>query len=201
MRFLLTQSLLSSWQYAIKDTPYSDGGEDPWSDFLATLRNEIRPASDAMLKGIAFESSVNQYIENGKIPEPPLEDAVRRFGDICRGGIPQYAASAEETVNGVPLLLYGRLDYLKAGTIYDIKCSSHYDKGKYFDSPQHPMYLHLVPEATEFCYLISNGSTTWEERYRRDETPSIIPRISDFLTWLDAVGLMDEYRENWKAKE
>lgn len=201
MRYLLTHSLLSSWQYALRENPYADEAEDPWADFRSALKKEERPASDAMLKGIAFENSVNRYVLHGTIPEEPYTDAVMRFGSLCSGGMLQYAASAKETINGVQLLLYGRLDCLRAGVIYDIKYSGHYDKGKFFDSTQHPMYLHLVPEAMEFCYLISNGSATWEERYRRDEVPDIIPRISDFLGWLETVGLMDLYRENWGAKE
>lgn len=202
MRYLLTQSLLSSWKYAIRENPFAEEAEDPWADFVDTLKKVERPASDSMLKGIQFESLVNcRATDRLFVADSPYEDAVERFGAVCFGGVLQYTALCEETVNGVPLLLYGRMDCLKGGVIYDIKYSGHYDKGKFFDSPQHPMYLHLVPEATEFTYLVSNGSATWEETYRRDETPDIIPLISDFLGWLEAVRLMDTYRENWTAKE
>lgn len=39
----------------------------------------------------------------------------------------------------------------------------------------------------------------WTECYRRDETPDIRPIISDFFDWLDAFGLMDVFKEHWKA--
>lgn len=84
------------------------------------------------------------------------------------------------------LVLYGKLDALKAGVVYDIKFSSGYEKGKYFSSTQHPTYLELIPEASEFTYLVSNGNSVWYETYRRDETPSIIPIICDFFDWLRA---------------
>lgn len=44
-KFLLTQSLLSSWQYALK------GGE--MDEFLSTLRREKKPQSRAMLGGVS----------------------------------------------------------------------------------------------------------------------------------------------------
>ena len=96
-------------------------------------------------------------------------------------------------------VLYGRLDVLKAGGIYDIKFSKGYDRGKYFDSTQHPVYLELIPEARHFTYLISNGTEVWSETYRRDEAPNIYPIITDFLDWLAAQGLLDLYREKWLA--
>ena len=74
-----------------------------------------------------------------------------------------------------------------------------YDRGKYFSSTQHPTYFEIVPEAKSFTYLVSNGSEVWTERYYREETPSIIPTISDFLEWLDALELAPLYKEKWLA--
>ena len=88
---------------------------------------------------------------------------------------------------------------LKAGTVYDIKFSGSYDKGKFFDSTQHPTYMELIPEADQFTYIVSNGQNVWTETYRRDETRAIRPVISDFVEWLNAVGLMDTYKEYWKS--
>ena len=84
--------------------------------------------------------------------------------------------------------------------ITDIKFTKSYDVGKYFDSTQHPMYFEIVPEAKSFTYLASNGSAVWPETYRRDETRSIFPIISDFFDWLRATDLMGLYQEKWKTK-
>ena len=97
------------------------------------------------------------------------------------------------------VVLYGRLDALKAGTIYDIKFSKGYERGKFYSSTQHPTYMLLIPEAQQFSYLVSNGMDVWTECYRRDETPDICPIISDFFDWLDAFGLMNVFKEHWKA--
>ena len=126
--------------------------------------------------------------------------AASRIAAIVGGGVLQHRARKEVCVGGLTLVLYGRLDALLAGGIYDIKFSKGYDRGKYFDSTQHPTYLELVPEAEHFTYLVSNGTDVWQEKYRREETPSIFPVISDFLDWLTARDLLGLYQEKWLAK-
>lgn len=201
-RFLITHSLLSSWLYAMKDNPFEDSTTErnPFDEFMKTLRREPTETTDAMLKGINFENLVTAITEGNGDRTNNWYEAAERIARIVQGGQLQYKAFKEIKVNGMTFLLYGRLDALKAGVIYDIKFSGNYDAGKYFTSTQHPTYLELVPEAKEFTYLISNGSGVWAETYRREETLSIIPIISDFIEWLSVFGLMDIYREKWKSK-
>ncbi|MCX4266913.1 MAG: hypothetical protein OSJ64_08985, partial [Firmicutes bacterium] len=97
----------------------------------------------------------------------------------------QVRAKRDLQIGGLDMLLYGRLDALKAGVVYDIKFSKTYERGKYLHSTQHSVYLALVPEAYEFTYLISNGANVWQETYRREETEDVRNIISDFLVWLD----------------
>ena len=201
-RFLITHSLLSSWLYAMKDNPFEDSTTErnPFDEFMKTLRREPTETTDAMQKGINFENLVTAITEGNGDRTNNWYEAAERIARIVQGGQLQYKAFKEIKVNGMTFLLYGRLDALKAGVIYDIKFSGNYDAGKYFTSTQHPTYLELVPEAKEFTYLISNGSGVWAETYRREETPSIIPIISDFIEWLSVFGLMDIYQEKWKSK-
>ena len=56
-----------------------------------------------------------------------------------------------------------------------------------------------LPDGQEIRTLVGNGSEVWTERYYREETPSIIPTISDFLEWLDALELAPLYKEKWLA--
>lgn len=195
MRYLLTHSLLSSWLYAMKDM----GDRDTYQEFLQVLRREPTPRTEAMQKGIDFEDLVTA-ITLGKGDEAsPWYPAARKVAEQVQGGILQCKASRPIEVDGVPLLLYGRLDCLKAGVIDDIKFSGSYDRGKYLGSTQHPTYFELVPEAEKFQYIISNGTEVWTETYRRDETPSIYPTISQFLIFLNDMGLMDTYRKGWES--
>ncbi len=203
-RYLMTHSLLSSWLYAMKGNPYEDATteKDAFAEFMMTLRREPTPTNEAMQKGIDFENLVTAIV-NGEQTPPDLDkwyDAAYEVAEIVRGGLLQYKAKKEIEVAGITFLLYGRLDALKAGVVYDIKFSSGYDKGKYVTSTQHPTYLMLIPDAYEFTYLVSNGGSVWKETYRRDETADIREVISDFVSWLEANDLLDTYKEHWEAK-
>lgn len=203
-RYLMTHSLLSSWLYAMKGNPYEDSTteRDAFAEFMAVLRREPTPTTEAMQKGIDFEDLVTAIVNGNQeamYGNDKWFDAAYEVAEIVRGGVLQFRAKKEIVVSGITFLLYGRLDALKAGVVYDIKFSGSYDKGKYVDSTQHPTYLELIPQAKEFTYLISNGSTVWKETYRRDETADIAEVISDFVAWLEANGLMDTYKEHWLA--
>lgn len=200
-QYLLTHSLLSSWLYAMKENPYEDASteRDPYAEFLQVLRREPTPTTEAMQNGINFEDLVTAIIKGRANPDDQWYAAAEKVARRCAGGVLQYKARKPIEVSGMPLLLYGRLDCLRAGEIIDIKFTKSYDAGKYFSSTQHPIYLELIPEAQQFTYLASNGSAVWPETYRREETPSIYPVISDFLDWLRAVDLMRVYQEKWKT--
>ena len=85
--------------------------------------------------------------------------------------------------------------------ISDIKFSGSYSVGKFFDSPQHPMYMELVPEAREFTYIVSNGNRVWRETYRRDECRSVLDIIGEFVYYLRETKLLSIYESFWRAKE
>lgn len=200
-RYLMTHSLLSSWMYAMKENPYEDmtTEKDSYAEFLTVLNREPTPTTEAMQKGIDFENLVADIASGGGDRTHYWYEAASKVASIVKGGLLQYRVSREIKVRGTKLVLYGRLDALKAGTIYDIKYSGRYDVGKYIDSTQHPTYFELVPEAKYFTYLVSNGSYVWPETYRRDEVQSIVPVIEDFLYWLDMQGLTNIYKEKWLA--
>lgn len=201
-KYLMTHSLLSAWLYLLTENPYDDSTTEDRSveDFLRVLRREPTETTQAMQNGLDFENDIALLLE-GKAPEHvEWFEAEKRIADRVKGGILQCALTRTVTVSGTELLLYGRLDALKAGTVYDFKFSGTYDRGKYFGSTQHPMYLELEPEAKRFTYLVSNGKDLWTETYRRDETRSIIPTIADFLRWLEATGTREIYEKYWRSK-
>lgn len=202
MRYLMTHSLLSAWLYALKGNPYEDATteRDPWDDFMRVLRREPTETTPAMQDGIDFEALVTAVINGIENEKMQWYEAVKRVAERLRGGVLQYKAYKDITVGGMPILLYGRLDCLKAGEIIDVKFTKSYDPGKYYGSTQHPTYLELVPEARDFTYIASNGTGVWEETYRREETRSIIPIAENFLDWLSDQRLMPVYREKWGAK-
>ena len=172
---------------------------DPMAEFMLTLRREPTPTTEAMQNGIDFEDLVTSIINGRGDPNNQWYAAAEKVARRCAGGILQYKAKKVVEVGGVSLLLYGRLDCLKAGEIIDVKFTKSYDAGKYFGSTQHPTYFELIPEARQFTYIASNGRDVWPETYFREDAPSIFPVISDFFDWLRAVDLMQVYQEKWAA--
>lgn len=198
MSLLITHSLLNSWQYSINSRVDS---ETPWQDFLQVLRREPSEPSEAMQNGIDFENLCMDIVNGHGSELNPWYEAASLIAEQVKGGVYQYKAMRNETIDGTDFLLYGRLDVLKAGQIMDIKYTGNYERGKFYDYTQHPFYFELIPEADSFSYLISNGKEVWTETYRRDETRDIKPLIGDFAEWLKDVGLWAEYEKYWRARQ
>lgn len=201
MKWYLTQSLLSSWRFYMNaDDAFS---ESAYASFMASLRCEAKEKTAAMQAGIDFEDAINRTVA-GETPEPvnaKWDKAVRRFSKICTGGQPQVPVRGELHVCGMDFGVYGLCDYVKSGVIYDIKKVTRYEYGKYFDSPQHPMYMTLVPEAKKFSYLIFDGSNCYIETYRRGDFKPIEETITEFLRWLYETKNLETYKEYWKMTD
>ena len=201
-RYLMTHSLLASWLYAMKENPYEDSTSesDPYADFLRVLNRTPTETTEAMQRGIYFENLVTNITRGCGDKSDSWYSAAEAVAGKIIGAPLQVKAYREIDVDGTRILLHGRLDALRAGTIYDIKYSSKYERGKYFGSTQHPMYFELIPEAKRFIYLVSNGNDVWTETYTREETQSIVPIISAFFDFLRQSDLADTYRSKWAVK-
>lgn len=193
-KLLITQSLLSSWLWSYKL-------ENGYDDFLKTLRREPIQQTKAMLEGIRFENCLNAVLNGAEI-EPTHEwyKPIMELYPTLYGSQQQAAPSCEMVIDEVRFLLYGKLDFLKAGIIYDTKYSKTYSVGKYLDSPQHPFYFALVPEAREFQYKICDGKYIYTETYYPDEVEPIERTIKHFMDFLDKQCLVDIYCDNWRSK-
>lgn len=206
MRFLMTQSLLASWQYQWSNfEKYGEKAEEfqekAERDFLSVLRRKPTPINEAIQKGIDFERLVTDICFGGGDTENKYYEAAKEVAADIRGGQFQVVATKDVSLAGIDFLLYGRLDCLKAGVISDIKFSGNYEVGKFFKSPQHPMYMELVSEAKEFIYIVSNGSRVWRETYRREECRPVLDIIQEFVSYLRETELLSTYKYFWKAKE
>jgi hypothetical protein len=206
----MTHSLLNSWEFMHKS---GEGlREKAHSDFINSLRRIKTEPSQAMLNGREFEDLVSDYITNPLCREEmehkwlegaeAIADIINRdfeYGD----GFTQVKSNAKVTVNNVDYLLYGVLDWLCGGIIYDIKFKENlgnYSVGNYYDNTQHRMYFELVPEADRFIYLISNGKKIYQEEYLRGESRPIYETVTEFEQWLKDYGLWNIYCENWVCK-
>lgn len=181
---LITPSLLNSWAYIFK----GNDGNKALADFIHYLKREPSEPNVHMQRGIDFE----KLCVDGKEPT---------ISPIIEGGAFQLSASKVVEVDGIMFLIYGRLDVLKAGKGYDIKSVVKYETQKYFDSYQHHCYFEIVPEMTDFTYLISNGRDVYFEEYSRDEMIDLKKVISQFIQYLKTMNLFEIYVEKWRARQ
>ncbi|WP_196606615.1 hypothetical protein [Pectinatus frisingensis] len=198
MRFLMTQSLLNSYLYQFKCIDeYADKAHE---SFLNTLWRKPQKTTPAMQRGIDFEKLVYDICDNKADKNNKWYEAASKIAALVQGARRQFVSIKRTNIAGIDLLLYGRLDGLKAGTIYDIKFTTKYAVGKFYSSPQHPMYLDIVDNADRFVYLVSNGSHVWQETYTRKETKPIKQTIEQFFEYLKNMDLMKVYIEKWKSR-
>lgn len=185
---LITATLLNSWKYLFNNQAGEESQETLYNDFLKVLKREPTETTPAMALGNEFEKEC-------------YEGKVEGISEIIKGGAFQLSASKIETIGNYNFLLYGRIDVLKNGVIYDIKRVGKYsDVQKYYTSVQHVMYLKLIPQAKEFKYLISDGECIYTETYdRNDIIEPIETIIINFVNWLKRNDLFDLYVEKWGA--
>ena len=124
--YYITPTLLNSWSYCIKNGTLED--------FIKVLNKEEFEQSESIIKGYEFEAYMQENYEETK------------------NGAYQVVVSKEHG----DYLLYGKVDCLKGGIIYDYKYTKNYDVGKFFNNHQTLMYLEAVPEASKMVYLITN---------------------------------------------
>jgi len=176
-KYYITPTLLNSWQYNIKNGTLED--------FIKVLNKEQFEPTESIIKGFEFEAYMQEnYKEtlNGSYQVKVSKE----YGDY---------------------LLYGIIDCLKGGIIYDYKYTKNYEVGKFFNNHQTLMYLEMVPEARKMIYLITNKfeddepGDIFKEEYTKDMFPETIDSIlHKFESWLKQYNLYDLYTEKWKCK-
>lgn len=193
-KYYITPTLLNSWQYNIKNGTLED--------FIKILNKEEFEPTESILKGFEYE----KYMQEN-------------FEETLNGGY-QVKVSKEYG----DYLLYGIIDCLKGGIIYDYKYTKNYEVGKFFNNHQTLMYLEMVPEAKKMVYLITNKFTKemplsaplnyeycgeyeyvvgeiFREEYTKDMFPETMNSIlHKFQQWLKQYNLFDLYAEKWKCK-
>ena len=186
-KYLITPSLLNSWKYAISlSNEYGN-----LEDFKKVLSKEPIEETEAIKLGFQFEDFMIKNYEPTK------------------NGCYQVKLSKNITTKTGNYVLYGRLDCLKCGTIYDYKFKGSYDVGDFQDSYQHPIYFEICPEADKFEYLICNNYkedkqpeelNLYHEIYlREDNKIDIKEEIDHFINWLKTNELYDLYCSKWES--
>lgn len=184
-KYLITPSLLNSYQYYIQDEFKSPA--DSRAEFLKTLSREKFEPNEAMKRGIIFEQDIDLACRFGnRYRGTTREEIISDLADIVVGGLWQQTCKKELKIGNQEFLLYGRMDVVKIDTIYDIKFTSNYELGKFYNSSQHLIYLYCLG-LPKFQYLISDGKEYWTEDYHNHEgiEDELKGMISDFMEYLE----------------
>lgn len=229
-RYLITQSLLSAWNYVhCCYEGCEEDAMASFLQTLRREEEELTPEQQERIQnGIAFEKLVTdiatgrffaQFETDGTVNTSSYGDSevmgydkypkwyrgASQIAALVRGAQFQVRVQREIEVGGMTFLVYGILDALQAAVISDVKFKNKSFgsldlAGEYFDSPQHPLYFYMVPEAREFRYLVSDGTDLYIEVYTPEETVSAEHLIREFLDFLKAADLLEEYKTHWLAK-
>lgn len=191
----VTKTLLDSWYYSFKS-------EDGYEDFLSVLNRERKPPTKAMLDGTRFENVLNSVLNGEPIPtDHEWYPVIVEMAKELKGSQQQVNLYREIEVDGQGIILHGVLDYLRESRIWDCKFTKNYHLNKYLwtNTSQTSMYMTLVPEATDFTYIVSDGSYVYREKYPRAIVPGIEWTIRNFLRYLKKQGLFEIYQEKWSG--
>lgn len=197
MSYLITPSLYNSYYY------YTTLENTEKIEFLNTLNKVRTPPSETMQRGIDFEDIIFKITEGTtfNLPET-LNDKdyklAKEIAEIVKGGFWQEKLQKQQG----DYLLYGRADVIKGDTIFDIKRVNNYEVGRYFPSIQHLVYMECTG-IEKFRYLISDGSSVYEEYYHKDNgnLDLLMSRINGMVDFIRAdKDFLPAFENNWLAK-
>ena len=186
-RYRLTYSLIAAQQWATTS-------RERYQEFLQALRREKSELkTPAMLDGIQFEADALAAANGAST----ASNAAREAAAYLANSAYQVRLQRDLELDGIPFVLVGYADFVKAGEIFDTKRSDRYRVGQYSDSAQAPFYLYMLPEAKRFTYLVDCDDLLYTETYEPDE-PAVKRAIRNFLVFIRARALTELYRENWR---
>jgi hypothetical protein len=200
----LSPTFLDSFRYyrEAKDE-YADKARRDLIDRL----NGVSVTSEAMRKGIDFEQAVCDYCDGKKITvgrgaKPALLQSIDEIAGYVNGALRQVHVSAHIATD---IVIHGYIDFLKGGTIYDVKTTHQYEFPKYLHKCQHLAYMAaLRPHGiATFKYLITDFSSVYVEEYRWSDSMlgDLKGRAMDFLSYLEIDPEMKEAFERKQLRQ
>jgi len=200
-KYLITPSLLNSWLYIWEAPKNIVEAENDIMSLEDKRDLAMQKAYDDFINTLnRISSEPNKYMQAGIEFEEECYNGNTCISPIIENGTFQISGVKDVTIDEIDFVMYGRLDVLKAGVIYDIKRIWKYSPQKYFWSSQHRFYLDLFPNAKYFEYLAFDGNKLHRERYYRENSIPTIERIKQFIQWLKENDLIDIYFNKWESK-
>lgn len=201
MKYLITSSLLDSFDW-LKNAPKS-WQQKAQDEFVAMIRREPRPPSEACQRGIDFENLVCQncntmtdeefknhaklYYEKKGIVGYDNEIAVFNTLEVakaCRNGNQQVPVIKDVVLGGKEYHLFGYADIVFPNKIIDIKTTGKYTEGyNYVKRSQHYLYS-LCTGINTFEYIVAD--------YKESKAPKDVHRIEFEMTQDENVWVLEQ---------
>lgn len=170
----ITPSLINSWLYV---THNENADIQEFIDYLNHIQT---PPTEAQQQGLNFEDEV--YALNKPLYNPYVE-----------GGLFQVRVSKPYK----DILLLGIIDVLQPNWIYDVKTTSRYEVGKYYNTSQHKIYCYITG-INNFSYLVNEECYKEDYSYQDGQCEEL---IDSFLYWLKQTNLYDTWKSKWIKTE
>jgi hypothetical protein len=175
--------------------------ETALQEFIDKVNRVKTPATDPMLRGIAFNEKVDNTIkgvpiflekehdETVKIHDIgcPVE-IIEEFSDLFSKSALQVFVDGRLTTRYGQIKIYGYIDALQGHTIGEFKTTGKYEFPKYLHNWQHPCYLHCLKDQSirRFVYLITDFKNVYREDYHwtqagEDSLIGICNELIEFL--------------------
>lgn len=182
---------------------YYKKSEDPnaLQLFIDKVNRVKTPATDPMLRGVAFNNIVDKAIKGVPLfPSDAVEmevdchdlkvpvEIVEEFSNLFSKSALQVFVENRLTTRYGQVRIYGYIDALQGHTIGEFKTTSKYEFPKYLHNWQHPSYLHCLRDAgiRRFVYLITDFKSVYREDYHwtqegEDRLIGICNELIEFL--------------------
>ncbi|SEP80940.1 hypothetical protein SAMN04487977_101491 [Treponema bryantii] len=226
MKYLITSSLLDSYDWLISCP--KDWKDRAVQEFIAMIKREERPTSEACQRGIDFENLVcqncnnlndeqfkmyaRQWYEARGVKGYDVDIAVYptlKIAQKCRNGQQQVPVMKDVQFGDKEFHLFGYADIMFPNKIIDIKTTGKYKGGyHYVKRSQHYMYS-LCTGINTFEYLVADYKESRiprdvhevEFEMRQEENLWVLEkRIKDVMNYLEKSGLYKDYVEIFTAK-
>ena len=189
----ISPTLLDSFQF------YQTAADDEYADMrrreLIDRLKGITVTTEVMQRGTDFENLLCAYIDgNAALDEADaVTKVIKEMAEHVRSASRQVHV---KTLITPDVTVHGYIDFLHAGTVYDVKTTGTYLFPKYLHRNQHLAYLAALrnQKIETFKYLVTDYKDCFIESYHwRDSfMDDLRGRVNDFLGYLKADPEMSE---------
>lgn len=175
--------------------------ETALQEFIDKVNRVKTPATDPMLRGIAFNGIVDVAIKGGIIQgdedgnflvhdTPVPVEIIEEYRDLFSKSALQVFVENRLTTRYGQVRIYGYIDALQGHTIGEFKTTGKYEFPKYLHNWQHPCYLHCLKDSgiRRFVYLITDFKNVYREDYHWTQAgeDSLIGICNELIEFLES---------------